>query len=58
MKKIIITALALVCLVGCKTKKANGTFDIDVTYIGYAESHGADIIPGDVPVPSSITFKL
>lgn len=56
----MLCALAL-AVVGCKSTKhvpGNGPFDGDVTYIGYAESKGADIIPGDVPVPTGITFKL
>ena len=62
MKKLVLlVAIAALCLTGCKSTKktpVNGPFDCDVTYIGYAESHGADLIPGDVPIPSGITFKL
>lgn len=62
ISKMIAVAAAVLAVffAGCKSTKTpqNGTFDYDVTYIGYAESHGADIIPGDVPIPSGITFKL
>ena len=60
-KTLLVAALAFSTMfLGCKTKpnQVNGTFDCDVTYIGYAESHGADLIPGDIPIPSGITFKL
>ena len=58
MKKLLVLCALALTLVGCKTKEVNGPFDCDVNYIGYTESKGADIIPGDVPVPTGITFKL
>ena len=60
MKKLMIIAAIAALVAGCKTKPVlmtNG-FGRDVTYIGYAEKHGWELNPGDIPIPSSIRFRL
>lgn len=58
MKKLMLLLALTALFAGCKTKEVAVQFDCDVDRIAYHESKGADIIPGDVPIPTGITFKL